>query len=101
MNDAERWRIVADWFDEAARTGEFGLQTRCGLCYSLWVAQGGPRPCGNRYVSPAHGIVTSMVGFHDHDYRTRRGAGWRACLALLLAHDAEDHGGNHPEEPTP
>lgn len=97
MNDAERWRTIAAWFDEAARTGDFSSQRiRCGLCLALQIAQNSPD-----YGSNAHSVVMELVYDNYHDYRTREGAGWRACLALLLAHDAEDHGGNHPEEPTP
>lgn len=97
MNDAQRWRTVAAWFEEAAETGEFFEdRVKSGLCRALGIAQG-----ADDYGSNAHIVVMNMVGWHHHDYRTRDGAGWRACLALLLAHDAEDHGGNHPEEPTP
>ena len=98
MNDAQRWRIVADWFDEAARTGDFtDDRVQSGLCSALVDLDRQPtqqaRLLCTRIVQDATGRC-----FHPHDYRTREGAGWRACLALLLAHDAEDTGGNHRED---
>lgn len=101
LSDAQRWRIVADWFDEAARTGDF-TEDRVGrgLCSALAKASGYERWEWN-YDSPAHRVLADICYLSSPAwpaYGTRSGAGFRACLALLLAHDAEDTGGNHRED---
>ena len=101
MTDAERWRTVAAWFEEAARTGDFTRpEVECGLCGALRFVPD-PDPQAFRYASRAHkslDAVTSILSEHWPNFQTRAGACFRATLALLMAHMAEDDGGNHRED---
>ena len=75
MTDAERWREVAAWFEEAAETGDCSVGPHYRLAWPLY---------------------ENLTGFATRitDYGCRQ----RATLALLMAHMAEDDGGNHRNE---
>lgn len=95
MTDAERWRTVAAWFEEAAETGDFTSdRVQYGLCQSLNEID----DPGAAYESRAHKalhMVNPLWWMNWPCYRTRRSARFRATIALLMAHMAEDDGGNH------
>ena len=95
MTDAERWRTVAAWFEEAAETGDFTSdRVQFGLCSAL----DGVENLSSLYDTRAHKALDRVraLGVNNWPpYRTRAGARFRATIALLMAHMAEDDGGNH------
>ena len=102
MTDAERWRTVAAWFEEAAETkfaGSVSHGASYGLCHALYVS-GDPI---FQYNALAEVLRDGGVVPGDYVGGTaingapgwRQAARLRATLALLMAHMAEDDGGNH------
>lgn len=102
MNDTERWRTVAAWFEEAAETGVPRFESGAGLCRPTLLL-GYTRCYGALYevrreVNAGYEPAGLFLGPTYPDRGWRDMARVRATLALLMAHMAEDDGGNHYNE---
>ena len=103
MTDAERWRTVAAWFEKAAEARvrhDVPHGAMSGLCYAAYKAGIDRRSEMYAVLGDAGVGRWTFAGatFDNQGLGWRNMARFRATIALLMAHMAEDDGGNHRED---